>query len=602
MVISKRKLNKVKTFFSSPHNVLLVLFGVVLTFSTISPMVAILKDTITIHRGTIDAFITGKQSGYTFANYVDLFTSSLAKANLWTPLLNTILLSVFTIIISIIIGGLFAFLVTRTNMKCKKYLSSIFIFPYIMPQWTMAVVWQNVFNSNAVTGTANGLLASVFGISMPLWFTRGLFPSSVVLGIHYAPFAYILIGGIFKNMDSNLEEAATILGITRAKTFLRVTLPMVRPAILSTILLVFGGAVGSYPVPHYLGYTTLSTKYISMNAQYTGEASILAIIMMLFGVAIMVLNQRMLTSKKNYTTVTGKAGQISLINLGKVGSIVIAIILIVFTFFSSIFPIVLFAFETFLPNPGDYSFLYTFNPQHLTTKWWLTNEDITENGMYGQQGVLYNPIIRKAFWGTLITATSCAIIAGIIGTLVGYAVSKRRRSKLASYVNNVAFLPYLMPSLAVSAAFFVLFSKGKVNLFNTYYLLIIVGVIKYIPFASRASLNSMMQLSGEIEEAAIIQNIPWWKRMLGIVIPIQKTSIISGFLLPFMTSLRELSLFLLLCTQGFILSTTLDYFDEMGLYAFSSAINLILIVVILVFNTLVNKLTGASIDSGIGGK
>ena len=63
----------------------------------------------------------------------------------------------------------------------------------------------------------------------------------------------------------------------------------------------------------------------------------------------------------------------------------------------------------------------------------------------------------------------------------------------------------------------------------------------------------------------------------------------------------ELSLFLLLCTQGFILSTTLDYFDEMGLYAFSSAINLILIVTILIFNTLVNKLTGASLDDGIGG-
>lgn len=602
MVVSKSRLNKVKTFFSSPHNVLLVLFAIVLTFSTVSPMVAIVKDTISIHRGTIDSYLTGKQSGYTFANYVDLFTSPLAKTNLWEPLLNTVLLSIFTIIISIIVGGVFAFLVTRTNMKCKKYLSSIFIFPYIMPQWTMAVVWQNVFNSNAVTGTANGLLASVFGINAPLWFARGLFPSSVVLGLHYAPFAYILIGGIFKNVDSNLEEAATILGIGRFKTFMRITLPMVRPAILSTILLVFGGAIGSYPVPHYLGFTTLSTKYISLNAQYTGEASILAIIMMLFGVAIMILNQRMLVSRKNYTTVTGKAGQISKINLGKAGSVIIAVVLIILTFFSSIFPIILFAFETFLPNPGDYSFLYTLNPEHLTTKWWITNEDITENGMYGQQGVLFNPIIRKAFWGTLIVATSCAIIAGIIGTLVGYAVSKRRRSKLASYVNNVAFLPYLMPSLAVSAAFFVLFSRGSFNLFNTYTALIIVGVIKYIPFASRASLNSMMQLSGEIEEAAIIQNIPWWKRMLGIVIPIQKTSIISGFLLPFMTSLRELSLFLLLCTQGFILSTTLDYFDEMGLYAFSSAINLILIVVILVFNALVNKLTGASIDNGIGGK
>ena len=112
----------------------------------------------------------------------------------------------------------------------------------------------------------------------------------------------------------------------------------------------------------------------------------------------------------------------------------------------------------------------------------------------------------------------------------------------------------------------------------------------------------MLQISNELEEAAIIMNTSWIKRMTRIIIPIQKSSIISGYLLPFMTCLRELSLFLLLCTQGFILSTTLDYFDEMGLYAFSSAINLILIVTILVFNTIVNKLTGASLDSGIGGK
>ena len=105
----------------------------------------------------------------------------------------------------------------------------------------------------------------------------------------------------------------------------------------------------------------------------------------------------------------------------------------------------------------------------------------------------------------------------------------------------------------------------------------------------------------EIEEAAIIQDIPWIQRMTRIIIPIQKSSIISGFLLPFMTCLRELSLFMLLCVQGFILSTTLDYFDEMGLYAFSSGINLILIITILICNTLVNKITGASLDKGIGG-
>ena len=593
--------NKIKTFFSKPHNVILVLMGIVLTITTVAPIVAIVEDTFKIHPGTIDAHLTGQVSGYTLVNYIDLFTSSLARTNLWEPLWNTVLLAVGTCVVSILFGGLFAFLITRTNLAWREYLSSIFIFPYIMPQWTLAVVWQHMFNSNAVTGTSNGLLAATLGIEMPAWWCLGLFPSVVVLGLHYAPFAYILIGGIFRNMDANLEEAATILDTPKWKIMFRVTLPMVKPAILSTILLVFGSSMGSYPVPHYLNLTTLATKYVSMNSKYTGEASILAIIMMIFGVAIMLLNQLSLQSRKNYTTVTGKSGQISKINLGRVGKYVIALVLVVVTFFTSIFPIVSFAFETFLPNPGDYSFLYTGDTDNLTTKWWVTDENITENGMYGQKGILHNDTIWRAFKGTIWVSVCCSLLAGTIGTMIGYAVSKNRRSKLANYVNSVAFLPYLMPSIAVGVAFFILFSNQYINLFNTYTLLIIVGTIKYIPFASRSSLNSMLQLSGEIEESAMILNIPWVKRMTRIIIPIQKSSIISGYLLPFMTCLRELSLFMLLCTQGFILATTLDYFDEMGLYAFSSGINLILIITILVCNTLVNKITGASLDKGIGG-
>ncbi|MBR3264378.1 MAG: iron ABC transporter permease [Erysipelotrichaceae bacterium] len=598
----KIKINSIKTYLSKPQNVILILTGILVTFTTIAPIVAIVKDTFQIHPGTIDQYLTGKASGYSFANYTDLFTSRLAKTNLWTPLLNTTILAIGACVFAILFGGIFAYLITRTNLPFKKYLSSIFIFPYIMPQWTLAVVWQNLFNSNQVTGTSNGLIATLFNINMPAWWCIGLFPCIIVLGMHYAPFAYILIGGIFKNMDANLEEAATILDTPRWKIFTRVTIPMVKPAILSTILLVAGSTIGSYPVPHYLGLSTLATKYVSMNVKYTGEASIIAIIMMMFGVAIMYLNQRSLHSRKSYTTVTGKSGQITKVNLGKVGRYVIAVVFVIITFFTSIFPILSFAFETFLPNPGDYSFLYTGNADNLTTKWWITSENITENGMYGQLGILHNKTIWTAFRGTILVSVICCLTAGTIGTLIGYAVSKNRRnSKLASYVNSMAFLPYLMPSVAVGAAYFILFSSGKINLFNTYLALVIVGTVKYIPFASRSSLNSMLQLSNEIEESAIIQDVPWIKRMTRIIIPIQKSSIVSGFLLPFMTCLRELSLFMLLCVQGFILSTTLDYFDEMGLYAFSSGINLILIITILISNFAVNKITGASLDEGIGG-
>ena len=593
--------NKLFTFLSQPYNIILIVMGVLCTITTVAPIVAILEDTIKIHPGTIDQSLTGKTSGYSFANYIDLFTGKTAKINLWTPLWNTIIISFFACVAAILMGGLFAFFVTRTNMKCKKYLSSIFIFPYIMPQWTLALVWNNLFNSNAVTGTSDGLLASLFGIHMPLWWCQGIFPCIMVLGMHYSAFAYILIGGIFRNMDANLEEAATILNTPKHRIVTRITLPMVKPAILSTVLLVFGSSMGSYPVPHYLKLSTLSTRYLEMNASRAGEASILAVLMMVIGIAIMILNQQSLKSRKNYTTVTGKSGQISKINLG-VFKWIVAIFFIITTFMTSIYPLISFAFETFLPNPGDYSFLKTWNPANLTTKWWLTSENITENGLYGQLGMLYNNMIWKAYGGTILVSVLCALFAGTLGTLIGYAVSKKRRNRFANYVNNMAFLPYLMPSVAVGIAFFILLgTNGVISLYNTYAILVIVGTIKYIPFASRASLNSMLQLSGEIEESALIQNVPWFKRMFRIIIPIQKSSILSGFLLPFITCMRELSLFMLLCVQGFIISTSLDYFDEMGLAAFSSGMNLILIVTILIFNGVINKVTGASLDKGIGG-
>ena len=153
-------------------------------------------------------------------NWVDLFTGKLAKTNLWTPLLNSVLLSVFSCFGAIFYGGLFAYLVTRTNMRCKKYLSSIFIFPYIMPQWTLAVIWQNLFDSNARHRHVRRPADRAFRHPHAAVVVPGHVPQRHgALGLHYAPFAYILIGGIFRNMDANLEEAATIMGTPRLEDF-----------------------------------------------------------------------------------------------------------------------------------------------------------------------------------------------------------------------------------------------------------------------------------------------------------------------------------------------------------------------------------------------
>lgn len=125
--------------------------------------------------------------------------------------------------------------------------------------------------------------------------------------------------------------------------------------------------------------------------------------------------------------------------------------------------------------------------------------------------------------------------------------------------------------------------------------------MKYLPFASKSGINCMLQLGSEIEESAMIMGIPWWKRMVRIIIPIQKTSILSGYLLPFIFCMRELSLFILLVTPSTaVLTTMLFQYNEKGWNQYANAINLLIVFVVLFVNWIINKLTGASIDKGIG--
>jgi iron(III) transport system permease protein len=592
-------LNKTGTYFSRPDNMILLFLGVILSLLTFLPLIMTLLDAFLIHAGTNETIYSGLPGGsYSFANFKETFAGRNAMIYFWKPFGNTMALAALSCVFAIAFGGGTAYLITRTNMPMKKWISAIFIIPYVMPQWTLAVVWKDLWSNTANLSTYNGLWYFLTQQNMPAWWVTGLFPSALCLGIHYAPFAYILIGGVLRNMDANLEEAATILNTPKWKTFFRVTMPIVMPAILSTILLVFSSAMGSYPVPHYLNYKTFATEYIDLNVAYPGMATIISLVMMAIGITILLINMRSTSSRKQYTTVTGKSGQVTKANLGKVGKWVIAGVLTITTAFTSIYPVISFAMGTFLNTRGVYT--------SWTTKWWVTTNSGGENGMYGQSGILYNDQIKQALGNQFLIAVLCALLAGTIGLLVGYAVAKNRKNKYANYVGSVAFLPYLIPSLSVGAAYFVFsgsdFAKALGFSWNTIALLVLVGTIKYIPFASRASQNAMLQISGEIEESAVIEGVPWWKRMVRIIIPIQKSSILSGYLLPFITSMREWTLFMMLCAEGTTVTTLLGYFDEMNLYGLSNGINLIIVLIILVVNFLSNILTGASLDKGIGGK
>ena len=595
---AKKAMNRGLSFFGLPANSILVIFGVLLLILTFVPLIYVVIDSFTVH--VMEAPSLGLAEGsFTFAHWQEVFAGKNSISYFWEPLGNSLLVSVLSCIFAILFGGAVAYLVTRTNMPFKKFVSSVFIFPYIMPQWTLALFWKNFFISTNCAGGYVGELQALTGFASPQWLVYGAFPISLVLGLHYAPFAYILIGGILRNMDANLEEAATILNIPRYKIFTHITVPILKPAILSTILLVFSSAMSSYPVATTLGkpinYQVLATQLNVMlqGGRYSGEAgmgAIISLVLIAIGVVILLLNNATTGSRKQYTTVSGKSGQVSKNNLGKVGKWVVAVILAIIVLFFCIGPMVSFIFESLLPNSGDYSIGFT-------TKWW-TSQEVLRNGY---KGVFYSPEIWSALGGSIALSLVCSLFAGTFGLLIGYAVSKKRKSKLAQGVNSLAFLPYLLPSISLSAIFFMVGLNISWLYATPFLLCAIVGVVKYIPFASRSSLNAMLQLSNEIEEAAMIQNIPWWKRMVRIVFPIQKSSFLSGYLLPFISCMRELSLFVLIAPTGMLLTTLMFQLEETGLPALENAANLILVVVILIFNWLINKITGASLDKGIGG-
>ena len=592
---------KLRAFCSKPANLLLVFFLTVLVALSLLPLVSMLSNMFTIHLGTEKKLTRLPTGTWTLIHFQNLFKGDdWSRVNFWDPLWNSFIVAFGSGILGIAIGGTVAWFITRSDLKCKKFISSVFVFPYMMPAWTLALFWTNMFQNSKVGGGNVGMIEAIFGICMPEWFVFGLFPIIVVTGLHYSPFAYLLIGGILKNMDATLEESATILKASRFTIIRRITIPIVMPAILSTFLLIFSSGFSSYTVPVFLGSAvkcyTLSTKMRALiQAGYQGQGYIIAFVSIILGCVILGVNQWFTGKRKSFTTVTGKSGQVSLVKLRK-ANWPISIVMIVLVTFFAIVPLISFALESIIRQPGNYRF------SNMTLQFWVgTEASAYETGMIS--GILLNPTMWKALGRQVALALVVAMIVGTSGMLIGYACVRRRGTRLSRFVESLAFFPYLMPSMAFGTIYLAMAtSDGFKWLYGGFALLVLVSSIKFLPFASRSGVNSMLQIAPEIEEAAIIFGVPWRKRMTRILFPIQKSSILSGYLLPVISVMREVAMYTLLVSHArYMLTTMLFSFNQTGYAQYGSAVTLLIILIIMLINALTNKLTGASFDKGIGG-
>lgn len=606
-ILTKRqqKLNNIKSWLSKPENVLALLFFVIFTVLLVYPLFAVIRSSITLglKDSKMYSAIFGKplkKGDITFNNYSMLlggkYTTEYSSGFFWRPLLNSLMLALFATVFSLIVGGTIAFLITRTDLKGKKFISAVMMFPFIMPSWTLALVWRNLFQNTQTGAGICGFFQALTGICVPSWMVFGLFPCVIVLGLHNAPLAYIMLGGVLRNMDANLEEAATILKAGRWRITRKITIPMLMPTILFVFLMGFSGGLATFAIPNFIGtpgnFFVLSTMLSSLySSPYSGQAYVMTIILMIFGMGFLIMNQKIVGNRRSFTTVTGKSGQVSYIKLGK-ANYPVSIFLMIAVGLVAIFPIISFALESLVATPGDYS--------KLTLKFWLSRENLSDFFRNVGCGILFNKTVWGAMLNSIKLSTLVAITVGTSGFLIGYCVSKKRNSKLASIVSAYSFFPYLIPTMAFGAIWLAVSSR-LLFLRGTLILLIIVGSLKYLPISARNDTNAMMQLSGEIEEASVLVGASWFRRVTRILFPIQKSSFISSYLLPFINCMRELSLFILLCDSGSLITTLLVYYDEASVFQMSNGVNLLIVLFVLFVNLIVNKLTGASIDKGIGG-
>jgi iron(III) transport system permease protein len=249
-----------------------------------------------------------------------------------------------------------AWLVTRTDVPMKGLIAILATIPYVLPSWALALPWIEIFQNTGINMPA-GFLEYTTGLKAPPWLVFGPLPISIVLGLHYFPFAFLLVGSALRNVNSELEETGELLGAGRVTILRTITLPIVTPALLSALILGFSLVVGSFGTPSLLGlparFTVLSVQIKSlMDMNLHSQAYILALMLIVLCILIVYLNNRIIGLRKGFETIGGKGVRQRLTSLGKL-RIPVSASVIFFVTVAVLFPLCLLVWTSFMLNHGE---------------------------------------------------------------------------------------------------------------------------------------------------------------------------------------------------------------------------------------------------------
>ncbi len=513
-------------------DVLLMTLAVVIVLYLIG--IPLLTNVFTAFRGPPDYLPFEAQSGFSLTN----FPTAYSKASALTVFWDTGIFAIGSVAVGFTIGITLAWLVERTQLRYRTGIYVLALVPIMMPGIVTALAWIFLLGENngllnvairAVTPFADSGPFDVFTTYAMIW----------VQGLGMSTLAFLLMSASLRSMDSGLEEASAASGASTLTTIRRVTLPILRPSILSVLILMMIFAIESFEVPLVLGLGAgrqvfASNVFFALNPvgdfpRY-GEVAAYSFSFLAFTFMLFYFYSRVTGQANRFATVTGKGYRPQRMRLGRWAYPAYGFIGL-YAFFQVVAPFSILVWASLLDRFAAPSF-----------------EALGTVSLESYRTVLSQGDFLPALRNTFVVAFGAATIVAVVSATVAWIVV-RSHMRGKRVLDLVASSSVAIPSVIAGFSFliFYLTISKWVPLYGTVWVLILVFAFR-ISLAYRINVAGITQLDKSLEEVSMTSGATWLQTFRRIVVPLLAPSMMVGFILIFFLGFREFTLALFLGT------------------------------------------------------
>lgn len=509
---------------------------------------------------------------------LDNFARLFANARFYEALGNSTILSVLTTVIATVIGVITSVLIGRTNMPFRRSFGGLVLWPMYVSHLVLAFGWFMMYGpSGYITLIARDWFG---GWSWNLYSMGGM---AIVAGAAQAPLVHLFCTSSIAGADSSLEDAARTMGAGPFTVLRRVTIPLLRPAITYSAMLNFIGCLEMLSVPLILGTPVgmdfftifLYLEGFSGSTPDYGILGAAAVVLLVIISVLIVLQNRLLKKSARFVTIKGKVTRPKLLDLGRYGWAVAALLLAYFglTLFVTVGGLFLRAFTTFLTP--------LMSPWDLLT--WSNFTLIFSYDAY--QRSISNSILVASF-GAAIAVALVALITVVI---------HRSGFRFRKALEFSALYPRAVPGIVAGIGFFwgMLLFPFLGPLHGTIWILILAFTMRTIPTAFGAISPALMQISQELDQSARTCGADWWTAVRKVILPMLKPAMLGAYVLLFLSFLKEYASAAFLYAPGSeIIGTTMLQFWANGDAGPVAALAVIQIAITVVFVAIARRILG----------